>query len=109
MGKRIKVKELFPINLSRLRKEAGLPQLALAKKAGLTHNFINDLENGKKGFSLTTLDKLSEALNVEPMEFFINPDNWDKADKIRHLMVLENIHKRINNVFEDYKELKLKN
>ena len=102
MSKKINSRELFSKNLTRLRKEADLPQLALAKKAGLTHNFINDLENGKKGISLTTLDKLSEVLNVEPMEFFINPDQWDKAEKQRYISVLNNLNKNINRMFDNY-------
>jgi len=72
MSEEINSRELFSKNLGRLRREAKFTQKSLADKAGLTHNYINELEHTKKGFSLTTLDKLSKALNVEPMEFFIN-------------------------------------
>jgi len=51
-----------------------LSQLGLAVNAGITHNFINDIENCKKGISAKTLAKLSTALNVEPHQFFL-PDN----------------------------------
>nr|AGS52313.1 hypothetical protein [uncultured bacterium contig00063] len=43
------VRNLFCTNLKRLREDVVLSQNMLAKKAGLTANFINDLENGKKG------------------------------------------------------------
>jgi len=48
-----------------------ISQLGLAHSAGLTHNFINDIENGKKGVSAKTLAKLSIALSVEPHQFFL--------------------------------------
>jgi transcriptional regulator with XRE-family HTH domain len=51
----------------------GISQLTLAINAGLTHNFINDIENCKKGVSAKTLAKLSQALNVEPHQFYL-PD-----------------------------------
>jgi transcriptional regulator with XRE-family HTH domain len=48
-----------------------MSQLSLALNTGLTHNFINDIENCKKGVSAKTLAKLSMALGVEPYQFFL--------------------------------------
>ena len=61
-------------NLKRLRSLQNISQLSLALKAGLTHNFINDIENCKKGISAKTLAKLSVALNAEPHQFFLPDD-----------------------------------
>jgi transcriptional regulator with XRE-family HTH domain len=36
----------------------------------LTHNFINDIENGRKWISSETLARLSTALEVAPYQFF---------------------------------------
>ncbi|WP_010254396.1 helix-turn-helix domain-containing protein [Treponema primitia] len=58
-------------NLKRFRAKQKLSQLQLAVKAGLTHNFINDLENGKKWLSPQTLVKLSKALKLEPYQFLM--------------------------------------
>jgi transcriptional regulator with XRE-family HTH domain len=68
------VRQLISRNLKRLRSMQNLSQLGLAHVAGLTHNFINDIENCKKGVSAKTLAKLSIALNVEPHQFFL-PEN----------------------------------
>jgi transcriptional regulator with XRE-family HTH domain len=57
-------------NLKRLRAKQVLSQLELAVKADLTHNFINDIEHGKKWLSPKTLASLSRALQTEPREFF---------------------------------------
>ena len=97
------IKELFSLNLTRLRREAGLAQVALAQKAGLTHNFINDLENCKKGFSLETLSKLAEALDAEPMDFFININQWENIDKQKYVSILNSINKNVNKIFDDYR------
>jgi transcriptional regulator with XRE-family HTH domain len=58
-------------NLKRLRDIQNLSQMNLALKADLAHNFINDIENGKKGISCKSLAKLSSALEVEPYQFFL--------------------------------------
>jgi transcriptional regulator with XRE-family HTH domain len=58
-------------NLKRLRAKKKISQLSLAVKAGLTHNFINDIENGKKWLSPKTLASLANVLETEPHEFFV--------------------------------------
>jgi transcriptional regulator with XRE-family HTH domain len=58
-------------NLKRLRVKKNLSQLALAVEAGLTHNFINDIENGKKWLSPKTLASLATVLDTKPHEFFV--------------------------------------
>ena len=63
--------QLVSSNIKRLRSLHNISQFKLAEKTGLTHNFINDLENCKKGMSAKTLAKLSTALNVEPYQFFL--------------------------------------
>ncbi len=68
------VHTLVSDNVKRLRAIHNLSQLALSQKTGLTHNFINDIEHCKKGVSAKTLAKLSEALEVEPYQFFL-PQN----------------------------------
>jgi len=68
------VRGLVSKNLRRLRSIHNISQLNLAINAGLAHNFINDIENCKKGISVKTLAKLSVALDAEPYQFFL-PDN----------------------------------
>ena len=73
------VRYLVGMNVRRLRLLQNLSQLDLAVNADLTHNFINDLENGKKGISCRSLAKLSTALRVEPFQFFL-PQNMSGGD-----------------------------
>jgi transcriptional regulator with XRE-family HTH domain len=64
------IRALLGNNLKRLRAKQKLSQLQLAIRAELTHNFINDIEHGKKWLSPKTLATLSRALKTEPREFF---------------------------------------
>jgi transcriptional regulator with XRE-family HTH domain len=82
MNKKIDEKhihQLISSNIKRLRSLQNISQLGLAMATGLTHNFINDIENCKKGVSAKTLAKLSVALNVEPYQFFL-PDGTSGSD-----------------------------
>jgi transcriptional regulator with XRE-family HTH domain len=65
------VRMLLSRNLKRLRADRNLSQLSLAVKAGLAHNFINDIENGKKWISPRTLAALASALDTDPQELFL--------------------------------------
>ena len=65
---------LISNNIKRFRSLHNMSQLSLAQNTGLTHNFINDIENCKKGVSYKTIAKFSVAFNVEPYQFFL-PDN----------------------------------
>ncbi|MDR1249385.1 MAG: helix-turn-helix domain-containing protein [Treponema sp.] len=64
------VRTILSRNLKRLRSMKNLSQLSLAVRAGLTHNFINDIENGKKWLSPKTLATLATVLDSKPHEFF---------------------------------------
>jgi transcriptional regulator with XRE-family HTH domain len=65
------IRSIIGKNIKLLRSRKNLSQLALANRADLTHNFINELENGHKWLSPETLAKLSSALDAEPYHFFL--------------------------------------
>ena len=70
------IRSLVGRNLRRLRTLQNISQLNLALDAGLTHNFVNDIESGRRGISVRSLAKLSAALGVEPHQFFL-PNDMD--------------------------------
>jgi transcriptional regulator with XRE-family HTH domain len=76
--------KLISGNLKRLRSINNMSQFNLALSSGLTHNFINDIENCKKGISAKTLAKLSMALNAEPYQFFL-PDGMANNEIISYV------------------------
>lgn len=66
---------IFGKTLRRLRLAAGLTQEELGFKAELQRNYISSLELGEKQPSLTTVFKLSEALNLKPGRFLDQMDD----------------------------------
>lgn len=57
-------------DLRRMREEAGLTQVSLAKVSGVDRATINKVEQGKRSPSIETLEKLAEALDIEVADFF---------------------------------------
>lgn len=56
---------LFGRSLRRLRLDRGWSQEHLAELAGITLNYVGNLERGEQGPSLYVLVRLGRALNVD--------------------------------------------
>jgi transcriptional regulator with XRE-family HTH domain len=78
------VRSLVAQNLKRLRELKSISQLTLSSITGLTHNFINDIENCTKWVSAKTIAKLASGLEVEPYQFFL-PGTLPDDDKLAYL------------------------
>ena len=61
-------------NLRRLRRRAGLSQAALAAASGISRRMIVSLEGGDTNVSLSSLDRLAEALGAGFVEIVSDPD-----------------------------------
>ncbi len=55
--------------LRALREAAGLTQLHLSSRVGITHEALSNLERGKLAASAPTVRQLSQALGVAPVQF----------------------------------------
>lgn len=51
--------------LRRQREELGLSQYALAKMAGISQPFMNEIESGKRSPSLDVFFRLCDALEIK--------------------------------------------
>jgi transcriptional regulator with XRE-family HTH domain len=96
------VRLLISKNLRRIRSMQNISQLGLSLNAGLTHNFINDIENCKKGVSAKTLAKLSVALGVEPHQFFLPSDMQDNKMRIYLNDFNDSLQKVVRELTEQY-------
>ena len=74
------IQRLFGSNVKRLRTRYGLSQLSLATEIGMTHNFINDIENGKKWVSSQTIAKLAQKLHAKPADFFVSDASLEQHE-----------------------------
>lgn len=61
-------------NLRRLRQVAELSQDALAQASGISRRMIVNLEGGDTNISLSSLDRLAEALGVDFVSMVADPD-----------------------------------
>ncbi|MDR2865162.1 MAG: helix-turn-helix domain-containing protein [Spirochaetaceae bacterium] len=76
------LKMLFGENLRTIRVSSKFSQLKLAMKANLTPNFINDIEQGRKGASFGTIAKLADILAVDVYKFFLPIKNKNHEEEI---------------------------
>ena len=98
------IRRLFSKNLRRLRSNAKMSQINLAAEAGLTHNFINDIESGKKWISADTLAKLAFALKAEPYQFFIAESLWNNQGAEIFSLYLEDFQDSFAKMVGEYRE-----
>jgi transcriptional regulator with XRE-family HTH domain len=82
---------------------AKLSQVNLAAEADLTHNFINDIESGKKWVSAETLEKLSVALKAEPYQFFISESKWNDSGAEIFSLYLDDFKNSFEKMVEEYR------
>jgi repressor LexA len=60
--------------IRRLREETGLSQRALARKAGISSQYLCDIEIGRTSPSLKSLEKIATALQLPPGRLLQTPD-----------------------------------
>ena len=99
----INIRSLFSRNLKRLRHIANITQVRLAEDAGLAHNFINDIENGKKWVSAETIAKLALALKAEPYQFFISESQWNDPGAEIFSLYLDDFSNTLSKMVSEYR------
>ncbi len=67
-------------NIKKLRKERGLSQEQLAEKCETSTSYIGLVETKKKIPRLKTIETISKALSVDPLELFKDPDSPTTLD-----------------------------
>ena len=99
----INIRSLFSRNLKRLRGIANLSQVNLAAEADLTHNFINDIENGKKWVSPESMAKLATALKAEPYQFFLSDSKWNNQGAEMFSLYLNDFENSMEKMTKEYR------
>ncbi|EZH66279.1 transcriptional regulator [Bacillaceae bacterium JMAK1] len=73
-----------------VRKEQGLTQQELADRSGLDDAYIGGIERGERNFTIDTLDKVLNGLNIKPDELFsgmsLNFNQDSKRDALEELV-----------------------
>ncbi len=60
-------------NIRRIREEKELSQEDLAFECELHRTYISGVERGIRNPTIVSLEKIADALDVEPAEFLIRP------------------------------------
>ena len=67
--------------LKKAREKAKLSQLELSYRSGVSQNMITYIETGKSSPTLSTLLKLTEALNINPADLFLDSNEEREREK----------------------------
>lgn len=67
--------DVFAFNLRKFRVKAGLSQEELAHRAGLHRTYVGSIERGERNVSLKNVDRLAQALEVDPIKLLKNNEN----------------------------------
>jgi transcriptional regulator with XRE-family HTH domain len=78
-----------------LREMRGLTQQRVADQVGLTVNYLSLLENGKRGVSNPTLNRLAEALRISPAIITFLGTNCDESGDALSVQLTRQIQKLI--------------
>ncbi len=78
-SQRASVLQHVSLNVRRLRHEAQLSQSALSEKSGVSRRMLVAIEAGEKNVSLSTLDRVAEALGVAFSDLIQAPDARDPS------------------------------
>lgn len=60
----------FGLIVKKYRIEKGISQEKLAEISGLHRTYISSVERGTRSISLSNIDKIAKALEIEPYKLF---------------------------------------
>jgi len=83
------IKKSVGDRIRQLRKARGYSQEKLADKADLHYTHIGSIERGEKNWSIETLVKVANGLNVEISDLFQFPIQATEAKKIKKSLIEE--------------------
>lgn len=78
------LREVFAVNLRRLRNAKGMSQDDLAYEANVSRSYLSQLEKGVFYASLNVVGRLAEALKAEPADLLkALPSRADRSSIVR--------------------------
>lgn len=67
--------KVFGINLRKYRTAMGISQEAFADKCGMHRTYISAVECCRRSISLENIQRIADALEVEPYKLFLEDNN----------------------------------
>jgi len=78
---------VFVQNLKKWRKNAGFSQKTLAQRCSAAHSYIRQIESGTGHPSFAFIEKLANALDIEPYQLFY--DETADPDSSKYMRALK--------------------
>lgn len=72
-----------------IRKAKELTQQELAERSNLDDAYIGAVERGERNFSIDTLDKIIEGLDISPGELFLSGKRKSREETVRQQVIDE--------------------
>ena len=66
--------KVFGSNVKRYRQQTGLSQEAFAEKCGMQRTYISAIECFRRSISLENIQRIADALGVEPYKLFLTSE-----------------------------------
>jgi transcriptional regulator with XRE-family HTH domain len=106
----------FGARLAKLRKDAGVSQVALAKKLGITQSVISRFELGKRRMHDDVIAAAAKALGITPNDIFgigpckpIKPEEASLSKRLaQRLKIIEKMPRRAQETVIDMLDLAIK-
>ena len=67
--------KVFAFNMKKYRKKRQISQMKLAAMLNTSTSYIGEIEINNKNPSLEMVEKIAEALNIEPFKLFLDDKN----------------------------------
>ena len=77
-----KTLDIIAKNVRHFRTKKDLSQEDLGLKSGISSNYITDIENAKRDLHISTLTKISEALDIDCVELFVKRESYLNKERI---------------------------
>lgn len=72
------------VNVRRLRLLQGFTQQRVADRAGIEYKYFQNIEAGRwPNLTLSTVQKIADALTVKPWELICDPPSAERAQPVR--------------------------
>lgn len=75
------LRQVFAVNLRRIRHAKGISQEGLAYEAGVNRTYLGKLERGATYVGLEIIGRLAEVLEIEPAALLELPPKRSRARK----------------------------
>jgi transcriptional regulator with XRE-family HTH domain len=82
MGDSMDALQIFSHNLKKLRIQKGFSQKEIAEISGLHRTYISAIECGKRSIALDNVQKIADALGVQPYQLFLINNNNTKTKEV---------------------------